>query len=154
MSYARLSDESDVYVYSTGAFFACHFCGPDSRSHFFETSADMLAHLREHMERGDRVPQRALDEIAKDQEENDREFAAARKARTEAVKLDVRAAYESPLQPPEPAAVKPAPSSAADLRAAFEKDPEAVRYHIEEARRHWESVRHSLRSAWWAWRGK
>lgn len=80
MSYARLGQESDVYVFSTGTFLCCHFCEPQAR--FSQTTADMLEHLRGHQERGDKVPQSAFDRLIADQEENDLMFAAARDTTT------------------------------------------------------------------------
>jgi hypothetical protein len=61
MSYCRMADDSDVYVY------------PDSRGGFtccvtVATRAEMLAHLEEHRANGDLVPERAIERLRAEME--------------------------------------------------------------------------------------
>jgi len=58
MAYARFGKDSDVYVYeSAHGGWVCERCGN------FSDLMALKKHLLEHKERGDKVPQRAIDEI-------------------------------------------------------------------------------------------
>ncbi len=75
MSYARFGwDDSDVYVYlDCGGYLTCCGCSLSADSSFpaFYSTADMLAHLRQHRMLGHVVPQDALDQLRADRAEND-----------------------------------------------------------------------------------
>jgi hypothetical protein len=71
MSYARFgADDSDVYVFpteredrATGAkqrLIECCGCTLGDDCHFARTTEDAVAHLREHQEKGDCVPEYAI----------------------------------------------------------------------------------------------
>lgn len=62
MSYCRLDEDSDVYMYShIGGFIECCVCKISNRySEKFDTSKDALDHLYEHIEAGHKVPEYAL----------------------------------------------------------------------------------------------
>lgn len=87
MSYARLTDTSDVYVYITSnGYYHCCWCGLNGNSIFddptrerekFRTTDLMLAHLDQHRDHGDMVEDSTYAEIREDQEENDANLAAA-----------------------------------------------------------------------------
>ncbi len=64
MAYARWTRESDVYVYEdTRGRYMCE-CTPSGSPTFnCATAAAMVAHLREHRARGDRVPDEAIEEL-------------------------------------------------------------------------------------------
>ena len=64
MAYARYSRDSDVYVYEdVGGGFTCH-CAPKGEPAFnCARPEEMVAHLREHRRRGDRVPEEAIAEL-------------------------------------------------------------------------------------------
>jgi hypothetical protein len=70
MSYCRHDGvESDVYVIATtqsvgGGGWWC--CGCEKEGNFTKTRQGMVAHLQEHREAGDKVPQRAFDRLAKE----------------------------------------------------------------------------------------
>jgi hypothetical protein len=65
MSFARLSHDSDVYVYDTDNGFECCFCrlDPDGDIKFTKTAKQMVAHLEEHRKAGHRVPNYCMDEL-------------------------------------------------------------------------------------------
>lgn len=63
MSYCRYSDDSDVYVISSGRYIFTCFCHP---TFVCKTRQEMLAHLQEHIANGDKVPQRAIDRLNKE----------------------------------------------------------------------------------------
>lgn len=73
MSYVRWGSEgSSVYVFlNVGGWLDC--CGCRMREGHVQcfTTEDMLAHLREHRDRGDCVPQFCFDGLTEDQEAND-----------------------------------------------------------------------------------
>ena len=77
MAYARFGDNSDVYVYSTGADLICQRCclGPEF-SFYAETTAAMIAHLEAHQAAGHKVPDDTIPRLIEDQVETDAEFAA------------------------------------------------------------------------------
>jgi len=54
MSYARLSVDSDVYVYRSEQGYVCAMC------YVFDDIPDLLAHLRDHLRSGDKVPEYAF----------------------------------------------------------------------------------------------
>jgi len=68
MAFARFGLRSDVYVYEdTRGGFTCEWCsilGKKAAKQFRTgTAAEMVAHLLVHRERGDKVPEDALDEL-------------------------------------------------------------------------------------------
>lgn len=60
MSYARVSEGSDVYVVRTGTHVTC-YCGDEGGQDRDEQG--MLDHLLGHLVAGEKVPQRALDRL-------------------------------------------------------------------------------------------
>ena len=62
MSYARMNDDSDVYVYSGGGVLHCQWCKL-GRDDFSGDRAAMLAHLDAHKSAGHRVPEAAIERI-------------------------------------------------------------------------------------------
>ena len=83
MSYCRNNGtDSDVYVIGTGGedgdVLQC-FCGSRDQEGFYEqafpvfaTRSGMIAHLREHQEKGDRVPGYAFERLEREiQDEGD-----------------------------------------------------------------------------------
>lgn len=65
MSLARLSADSDVYVYECvergGGFYVCHFCTfHGSREVLVHSRRALRRHLRMHVEAGDKVPKEAF----------------------------------------------------------------------------------------------
>lgn len=54
MSYARNSDESDIYVYASDRGFECVGCG------VFQTRSEIISHIEEHARNGSMVG-RSLD---------------------------------------------------------------------------------------------
>lgn len=71
MSYCRFAD-GDAYVYRSGreGIFCCGCrLGKDFVA---KNSSEMLAHLREHIKAGDKIPQHAIDRLLREEkEEND-----------------------------------------------------------------------------------
>lgn len=63
MSYCRNNGiDSDVYVIGNAAGYEC-CCSPRGipyKYHHYESSIEMIRHLREHRKRGDKVPERAI----------------------------------------------------------------------------------------------
>ena len=58
MSYGRMGDDSDVYVYGTGEHLVCVCtCGNQFRTGSY---SEMIWHLKEHQKQGDKVPIRAF----------------------------------------------------------------------------------------------
>jgi hypothetical protein len=73
MSYARLAEDSDVYVFRC-VYGALECCGCSlSKNHWarFDTTDAMLAHLDEHKAAGHDVPERAIVRLIEEREEND-----------------------------------------------------------------------------------
>jgi len=65
MSYARWSEDSDVYVYERtveASEWVCCGCAA------FKTREGMIEHLREHEERGHRVPAEAIARLRRELE--------------------------------------------------------------------------------------
>lgn len=79
MSYARMSGDSDVYVYEhSSGFIECCGCRLTAAEEYedfgfarLSTAREALAHLEWHVREGDRVPQRAFDRIRKEHEDLD-----------------------------------------------------------------------------------
>jgi hypothetical protein len=65
MSYCRRSSDSDVYVYSSVDELVCFGCRLADPSHHFTTvkRSGMVAHLRDHESRGDKVPGKAFNRL-------------------------------------------------------------------------------------------
>jgi hypothetical protein len=68
MSYARLTDDSDVYVLADeeAGYLRCVGCGAD-----FSSTTGMIEHLRGHIASGDAVPDRTIPALEADQARND-----------------------------------------------------------------------------------
>lgn len=65
MSLARLSSESDVYVYEVARAYVCHFCTFNaSREVHVRSRRAMRRHLRTHRDAGDKVPADAFRDLA------------------------------------------------------------------------------------------
>lgn len=79
MSYARMSDESDVYIYShANGFIECCGCSitePEEYEDFgfarLATAREALAHLDKHVELGHNVPEKAFIRIREEHEDLD-----------------------------------------------------------------------------------
>jgi hypothetical protein len=79
MSYARMSDDSDVYVYEHYAGFieccGCRLTVAEEYEDFgfarLSTAREALAHLEWHVREGDKVPQRAFDRIREEHPDMD-----------------------------------------------------------------------------------
>ena len=69
MAYARFSADSDVYVYAdVRGGYVCERC-PDVGSTFTcGTALELVAHLKEHVARGERVPDEAFEELGRESE--------------------------------------------------------------------------------------
>lgn len=63
MSYCRMSPGSDIYLISTGRDLEC-FCGNDGR--VTKSRTEMMQHLFQHRESGDRVPDYAIARLARE----------------------------------------------------------------------------------------
>lgn len=76
MSYARFAKDSNVYVFMciSGALECCG-CALGDETRFDSTDA-MLDHLGRHRAAGHDVPQRAIERLVADREENDAFIAA------------------------------------------------------------------------------
>lgn len=79
MSYVRWSKDSSVYVYQdVGGYLRCCGCSMEPSpfgSFNAKSTAEIVAHLREHQAKGDRVPERVFGSLEEDREENDRWLA-------------------------------------------------------------------------------
>jgi hypothetical protein len=62
MSYCRIGGDSDVYVIDHVDGGTACYCGRDEADRLM-TKPEMLGHLLAHRDRGDKVPQRALDRL-------------------------------------------------------------------------------------------
>lgn len=79
MSYARMSDDSDVYIFEhANGFIQCCGCSitePEDHEWFgfanLNTAREALAHLDEHVALGHKVPQRAFERIREKHENLD-----------------------------------------------------------------------------------
>lgn len=70
MSYARFSEESDVYVYASVAG-GVECCGCSMGDCFVAESTDeMVEHLQQHIEKGDMVPDDIESALQDDDAEN------------------------------------------------------------------------------------
>lgn len=64
MSFARFGRHSDVYVFEdANGCYACLKCKSTPPEFRCATAPEMVAHLREHQRRGDKVPPEAIVEI-------------------------------------------------------------------------------------------
>lgn len=80
MSYARMSSESDVYVYEHCAGFieccGCRLTAPDEWEDVgfakLSTAREALEHLEWHVREGDLVPQRAFDRVREEHPDLDK----------------------------------------------------------------------------------
>jgi hypothetical protein len=68
LSYARMSAESDVYVYDSGEGLVCFACTLAEYAAEFrsDSRSQMLNHLRQHVELGHRVPRRAFARLSEE----------------------------------------------------------------------------------------
>lgn len=79
MSYCRFSN-ADVYVYmDVGGYLCCCGCSLSDDGRHYGTS-DMVAHLREHIAKGDDVPDDVIPALEADAAENDAEINRMREA--------------------------------------------------------------------------
>lgn len=65
MSIVRWSDESDVYVYNSAEGLVCFDCLLRGNNFVTKSYQVMIDHLLEHREYGHKVPQYAIDELAR-----------------------------------------------------------------------------------------
>ena len=80
MSFARWSDDSDVYVIlNAGGYLDCMGCGPDG---CFTLTERMIAHLKEHEAEGDKVPERTFERLRVEAEKNDAWMANSERQRS------------------------------------------------------------------------
>lgn len=64
MSYARWTEDSNVYCFEIQGGWECHCCGLNNgESITFIMLVALRNHLIEHREKGDKVPQYAIDRI-------------------------------------------------------------------------------------------
>lgn len=65
MSYARMSSDSDVYVYRTGDddHICCHWCSLTDHGRWDGKRAEAVAHLEAHAAAGHKVPEHALERL-------------------------------------------------------------------------------------------
>ena len=64
MSFARFGLHSDVYLFEdANGGFACVKCKASPPEFRCSTAAEMVSHLREHQQRGDKVPTDAILEL-------------------------------------------------------------------------------------------
>ena len=76
MSYCRMGDESDVYVFkSTFGYIECCYCPLESKSVQLETRKQALAHLIKHRRHGHQVPQEVFDRLQAELKEEGNEVA-------------------------------------------------------------------------------
>lgn len=62
MSFARFSDDCDVYVYShVDGYVECCACGLDGECHDLRSPDEAAEHMREHDQAGHQVPEALLD---------------------------------------------------------------------------------------------
>lgn len=80
MSYARLSDRSDLYVYlNVGGWLECCWCSlvsENSGRYVTRKTAEMVAHVEAHRVAGHKVPKDLEARLLADAAENDAEMAA------------------------------------------------------------------------------
>jgi len=64
MAFARFGRDSDVYVYEdTDGGFVCERCPAVGQEYRCQKAAEMVTHLLEHRNRGQRVPEDAMEEL-------------------------------------------------------------------------------------------
>lgn len=63
MAFARFGPDSDVYVYDTDRGFTCERCPGIGQSFDCITASEMVAHLQDHIQKGDKVPAEVLNEL-------------------------------------------------------------------------------------------
>ncbi len=70
MSYCRLGDDSDVYLFPSYDVFICYMCKlrKDENNRKFKTLREVLKHLNRHIKAGHKVPKYAFDRIKKEME--------------------------------------------------------------------------------------
>lgn len=76
MSYCRMSEESDVYMYpNIGGFIECCSCNMESdwNSPKFDNETTALKHLFRHVLKGQMVPHRAIKRLCREIVENIKE---------------------------------------------------------------------------------
>lgn len=74
MSYARFSEDSDVYVFlHVAGGLTCCGCSLQKQGvdPAFARTESMLHHLREHQQAGHKVPRRTFERLEADRHEND-----------------------------------------------------------------------------------
>lgn len=81
MSYVRLSEKSDVYVYlDVNGYLCCCFCKMNTGFYssevqyylgFYKTD-DMIEHLKRHKKMGHKVPKYCFDNLKHDSKRNDK----------------------------------------------------------------------------------
>jgi hypothetical protein len=72
VSFARFSEDSDVYVYlGIDGTFQCCGCWLSGTSVRLDSTDDMISHLRRHQVAGHSVPGYALERLEAEREEND-----------------------------------------------------------------------------------
>ena len=57
MSFVRWGEDSSVYVYESFSGFECCMCAT------LPNQKEMVAHLKDHLERGDKVPSYAIERL-------------------------------------------------------------------------------------------
>ena len=73
MAHARLGPGSDVYVYATrDGTFVCADCLIGTDFERFPTAEAIIAHLEEHVAKGDLVPEGVIEDIRQEGAENRR----------------------------------------------------------------------------------
>jgi hypothetical protein len=74
MSYARMGEDSDVYVYQTWGGLTCCYCWLLPEKPLYSTAREMLKHLDEHRATGHKVPDLAYEEIKEDNPDLDKKI--------------------------------------------------------------------------------
>lgn len=64
MSYCRIGEGSDVYVYADGGGITCVGCSLEQASLTLPDAMEMLDHLITHRRYGEQVPDHAIDRLA------------------------------------------------------------------------------------------
>jgi hypothetical protein len=72
VSYARFGKDSDVYVFlSVEGPLECCACALEPESECFDSTDAMLAHLREHVDAGHKVPDRTFARLEENRDASD-----------------------------------------------------------------------------------
>ena len=74
MSYARMGEDSSVYVFEISGGLKCCYCSLFFNSPIFPTAREMLRHLDEHRIHGDLVPESTYQEIKEDNPDLDKKI--------------------------------------------------------------------------------